>query len=87
MSQPGRAADARTAEQAARERVLGEVSDTLLCIEHAIERAKRGLKTVAKNGGDTNVELALTATLTELQRLHKRLMQDTYYTGDAIRLL
>lgn len=85
MSQPG--ADARSAAQVAHERALGEVSDTLLCVEQAIDRAKRGLKTAAKNGGDTNVELALTAALADLQRVHKRLMQDTYYSGDALRLL
>ncbi|MGI8881465.1 MAG: hypothetical protein ACR2KJ_13370 [Jatrophihabitans sp.] len=86
MSQP-KGADARSDEQIAHERALGQVSDTLLCIEQAIDRAKRGLKAVAKNGGDKNVELALNATLTDLQRVRKRLMQDTYYAGDAVRLM
>jgi hypothetical protein len=86
MSQPS-GADHRSSAQIAHERALGEVSDTLLCIEQAIDRAKRGLKTTAKNGGDVNVELALNATLTDLQRIRKRLMQDTYYSGDALRLL
>ena len=85
MSQAG--ADDRSAEQIAHERALGEVSDTLLCIEQAIDRAKRGLKSTAKSGGDVNVELALNATLTDLQRIRKRLMQDTYYSGDALRML
>lgn len=88
MSQPGaNHAEGRSAEQIAHEKAMGEVSDTLLCIEQAIDRAKRGLKTTAKNGGDTNVDLALGATLAELQRIRKRLMQDTYFAGDALRLL
>lgn len=88
MSEPGaRGADDRADAQIAHERALGEVSDTLLCIEQAIDRAKRGLKTTAKNGGDVNVELALNSALNDLQRIRKRLMQDTYYTGDALRML
>lgn len=93
MSQPGarnadgRNADGRTAEQIAHERAMGEVSDTLLCIEQAIDRAKRGVKNSAKHGGDGNVDLALNATLADLQRIRKRLMQDTYFAGDALRLL
>lgn len=88
MSRPDpRKADDRPAQQIAHERALGEVSDTLLCIEQAIDRAKRGLKTTAKTGGDVNVDLALSATLADLQRIRKRLMQDTYYAGDALRLL
>lgn len=88
MSQPGaRKPDDRPAEQAAHERAMGEVSDTMLCIEQAIDRAKRGLKNTAKTGGDVNVDLALNAALTELQRIRKRLMQDTYFSGDALRLL
>ncbi len=88
MSQPiaGGSKDS-AATQAAHERALGEVSDTLLCIEQAIDRAKRGLKSMAKGGGDVNVELALRVALDDLQKLRKRLMQDTYYSGDALRLL
>lgn len=77
----------RSLQQVAQERALGEVSDTLLCIEQAIDRARRGLKVTAKSGGDHNVELALRETITELQRARKRLMQDTYYAGDALRLM
>jgi hypothetical protein len=88
MSQPGaRKNDARPADQAAQERAMGEVSDTLLCIEQAIDRAKRGIKTTAKQGGDVNIDLALNAALLDLQRIRKRLMQDTYFSGDALRLL
>lgn len=88
MSQPGASgADERSGGQAAHERALGQVSDTLLCIEQAIDRAKRGLKTTGKDGGDVNVDLALNAALADLQRIRKRLMQDTYFAGDALRLM
>jgi hypothetical protein len=88
MAQTGaRRTDDRPDAQAAQERALGEVSDTLLCIEQAVDRAKRGLKATAKSGGDVNVELALNAAITDLQKIRKRLMQDTYYSGDSLRML
>lgn len=70
-----------------REDAMGEVSAVLLNLEHTISRAKKGLAKVKKSGGDPNVELALDALIKELTKQHKRLMQDTYYAGDAIRLL
>lgn len=88
MSKPSaQNTDPRSVEQVSRERAMGEVADTLLCIEQAMDRAKRGLKTTAKSGGDVNVDLALNAALNDLKKTHKRLMQDTYYSGDALRLL
>jgi len=69
------------------ENAMGEVSAVLLNLEHTIARAKKGLIKVSKAGGDPNVELALQVAITELTKQHKRLMQDTYYAGDAIRLL
>ena len=87
MPQTGTPADRRSADEVARERAFGEVSDTLLCIEQAIDRAKRGLRTTAKDGGDGNIDLALNAALGDLKRIHKRLMQDTYYSGNTLRLL
>lgn len=69
------------------EEAMGEVSAVLLNLEHTIQRAKKGLAKVKREGGDRNVELALEAAIVELQKQHKRLMQDTYYAGDAIRLL
>jgi hypothetical protein len=65
----------------------GQVSDTMLCVEQAIDRAKRGIKNTEKAGGDVNVELALNAALADLQRIRNRLMQDTYFAGDALRLM
>ena len=86
MASP-RPGDDRSADQLARERAMTEVSDTMLCIEQAIDRAKRGIKNIAKSGGDVNADLALNAALADLQRLRKRLMQDTYFAGDALRLM
>jgi hypothetical protein len=71
----------------ASEAAMGEVSAVLLNLEHTISRAKKGLAKVRREGGDTNVELALESAIKELSAQHKRLMQDTYYAGDAIRLL
>lgn len=87
MSPPKPATDHRSSEQVAHERALGEVSDTLLCIEQAIERAKRGLKATAKAGGDNNIDLALSQALVDMQKTRKRLMQDTYFAGDSLRLM
>lgn len=74
-------------EDSAREDAMGEVSAVLLNLEHTIARAKKGLAKVKKSGGDENVALALDMLVKELTKQHKRLMQDTYYAGDAIRLL
>ncbi|MEO7349230.1 MAG: hypothetical protein ABIW32_05145 [Terrimesophilobacter sp.] len=77
----------RSPQQIVHENALGEISDVLLNLEHTIARAKKALVRVQKAGGDTNVELALTEALVDLQRTHKRLMQDTYYAGDSVRLI
>jgi hypothetical protein len=66
---------------------MGEVSDVLLNLEHSLTRTKKALKTVAKTGSEPNVELALTAAIKDLERLRKRLMQDTYFAGDALRMI
>ena len=77
----------RTPEQKAHEQALGEISDVLLNLEHTIARAKKALQRVKKNGGDHNIELALTEAIADLERSHKRFMQDTYYAGDSLRLI
>ena len=77
----------RTPDQLARERAMGEVSDVLLTVEHALDRAKRALKTVRKDHADTNAELALVEVIKELERLRKRLTKDTYFAGDHLRML
>ena len=84
MSQP---AAERSVEQVARERAMGEVSDVLLTVEHALDRARRALKMVRKDGADSNAELALVDAVKELERVRKRLTQDSYFAGDALRML
>lgn len=79
--------DDSSAQSGASEEAMGEVSAVLLNLEHTIARAKKGLTKVKKSGGDRNVELALEQAIKGLSAHHKRLMQDTYYAGDAVRLL
>lgn len=83
MSQP---AGERSNEQVARERAAAKVSDVLLNIEHALDVAKKGRAIVAKDGVDVNAELALADVVKDLERLRKRLMQDTYFATD-VRLI
>ena len=66
---------------------MREVSDVLLNVEHALDRAKRARKIVAKDGVDSNAELALGEAAASLDRLRKRLFQDTYFAGDNLRLM
>lgn len=87
MSSTAGSNDHRSAEQAAHERALGEVSDVMLNVDHTIARAKKAHARVVKAGGEDNVELALSAFVKDLERIRKRLVQDTYYAGDALRLL
>lgn len=79
--------DGRTADEVARERAALHVSDVLLTLEHAIAATKKGIKDIEKAGVDTNAELALKALLPELQKQQKRLMQDTMFAGDNLRLI
>lgn len=82
QDQPG-----QSSEQAALERAAGQVSDVLLNLEHALTRARKARKVVEKDGIDTNAELALADLIRDLERARKRLQQDTYFAGDALRLL
>jgi len=83
MNQP---AGQRSPEQIARERSAAQVSDVLLNIEHALDRAKKARNVVAKDGVDMNAELALGDSIKELERIRKRLTQDTYFASD-LRLI
>ncbi len=65
------------------ERAAQRVSDVLLNLEHSIAAAKKALKVVQKDGVDT----ALTALIPELEKARKRLQQDTYFSGDNLRLI
>jgi len=77
----------RSHAQIDHERAMGEVSDVLLNLEHSLARTKKALKAVAKSGGEPNVELALGDAIKDLERLRKRLMQDTYFAGDGLRMI
>ena len=79
MSQP---ASERSDEQVARERAAAEVSDVLLNLEHALAHAKKAKSVVAKDGVDANAEHALGDAVKDLERLRKRLTQDTYFASD-----
>lgn len=79
--------DTRSPEQIAHELALGEVSDVLTNLDHAIARARKALTTVKKQGGQTNVVEPLEDALAEMSATRKRLMQDTYYAGSSTRLL
>lgn len=39
-----------------------------------------------KTGGDAQIEPALLDLIADLERNHKRFMQDTYYAGDSVRI-
>jgi len=77
----------RSAEQVALERAKGEVSDVLLNVEHALERAKKARKVVETDGADSNALHALAAAAADLDKARKRLLQDTYFAGDNLRLM
>ena len=83
MSQP---ASERSSQQVARERSSAEISDVLLTIEHALSRAKKAKAVVSKDGVDVNAELALADAIKDLEKLRKRLTQDTYFASD-VRLI
>lgn len=76
MSQPNYE---RSEDQVIRERAAGQVSDVLLNLDYTLARARKGHKIVAKDGVDRNAQLALADLIKELERLRKRLVQDTYY--------
>lgn len=84
MSQPADQSPPRRSEaEIAAERAAGEVSDVLLTIEFALDRARRGKRAVDKDGVDVNASLALADAVKDLERLRKRLMQDTYFAVDT----
>lgn len=87
MSIPASADNRRTADETAREAARAEVSDVLLNLEHTLARSKKALARIRKSGVDSNAELALVDLIGDLERSHKRLMHDTYYSGDSLRLI
>lgn len=80
-SQP--ASEPGSHDRAARERAAAKVSDVLLNLEYTLESARNGLKVVVKDGVDVNAELALADLIKDLDKLRKRLTQDTYFASDS----
>jgi hypothetical protein len=58
---------------------FAEVETTLLYISEARERAERSAKALAKAGADDHLVEALQEAEQELETLHRRLMQGTYF--------
>ena len=85
--QSDEAATQQSQQQVVHERIMGEVSDVLLNLEHALDRTRKALKVASKSGAEPNVEHALDQAVKDLDRLRKRLMQDAYFSGDVLRLL
>jgi hypothetical protein len=77
----------RSQDQVEHERVMGEVSDVLLNLEHSLERARKALRVVAKADSEPNVRLALAQAVKDLERTRRQLMQDAYFGNDVLRLM
>lgn len=77
----------RTPEQVRHEDASAHLSDVMLNVEHALARARKARKAVAKSGNEENIELALADCVTELEKVRRRLMQDGYFGSDTIRLV
>lgn len=88
MTVPVPADGRRGADQASRERALGEVSDVLLNLDHTLARAKKAKGRLAKDPEAHNAVLAVDDLVRELEKARKRLVHDTYYADDAaLRLI
>jgi hypothetical protein len=83
------APDPRSAGQVADEQAMAHISAVLTNLDWTIERAKKGLKALRKDGSDEsrNAELALTDLLAQLEPVRKRFFQDSYFPADTTRLL
>jgi hypothetical protein len=66
---------------------MAHVSAVLTNLDGALERARKGQRELAKAGGEDNVALALSEAIEALEKARKRLLKDTYFAGDAIRLI
>jgi hypothetical protein len=83
------APDPRSAGQVSDEQAMAHVSAVLTNLDWTIERAKKGLKALRKDGSDEsrNAELALTDLLAQLEPVRKRFFQDSYFPAATDRLL
>lgn len=88
MTLPVPADGHRGADQASRERALGEVSDVLLNLDHTLSRAKKARSRLVKDSEAHNAVLALEDLIRDMEKTRKRLVHDTYYADDAaLRLI
>lgn len=85
MAQAGH--DARTPSQAAHERAMGEVSDVLLNVEHALARTRKAVKRLGDSPEENNARLALADAQAALEHTRTRLQRDGYFSTDALRLV
>jgi hypothetical protein len=76
----------RSPEQAAREAGLKEVAGTLLDIEQAIERAKRGRRAAATLVGCDDLVRVLGTAADRLEAARKELFQGAYFSADQPRM-
>jgi len=76
MSQPARP-PAGPELDVALERAKGEISDVLLNVEHALDRARPARKVVMKYAVDCDAELAIGEAIDGLEKLRKRLLART----------
>lgn len=58
---------------------FAEVEKTLLFVSEARQRAERAAKGLAKDGADEHLVEALEEAEQELEAIHRRLMQGTYF--------
>jgi hypothetical protein len=58
---------------------FAEIEKSLLFISEARERAARAAKGLAKDGAEEHLVEALEEAAQELEALHRRLMQSTYF--------
>ncbi|MFL0578038.1 hypothetical protein [Dietzia sp. 179-F 9C3 NHS] len=88
MARTKPAHDLRSDEQFLHEEAMTDVSDVLLCIEDAVKRARKALKTLGDTPSERNTTLALQQTVDSLTSVRKRLEWDTLYADpDSPRLL
>ncbi len=79
--QPLRSDLERTPAQAAREKALTEVAETLLNIEQAVERAERGSRVAARLDDCDDLVRVLDTAAQRLAAARKELFQRAYFPG------
>jgi hypothetical protein len=68
-----------TADGSMNEAHFAEVEKTLLFVSEARQRAEKAAKVLAKDGAESHLVAALHEAERELELVHLRLMQGTYF--------